>query len=546
MAGTTAPGSTEEKVGPTSAEELARTVARLSPAAPHAEALLSAALEALELDAKVDFRTIAEAAAQAERIASGLGRADLRMRARLVRAEALLCEGDAPASGRIAHEAMDWAAGHDDAYVLARSHLAVSSFRLHLGDLPDALAHAVQCVTHTGDDVSAAVRARHLSHLGVTLCESGSLDEARRRFTDGLDIAAAIADPDLSVRLLNNLAYAVLKSGDHAEAQRLVTEMRAISARRGAPLSPAYLDTIARVELMHDRYDDVEATLGPILDGRAGPVDDLSLAESLLTVAEARRLRGATAAAQQGLDQAIEVCAGSDLPSVRARIREEQAQLFAATGHYREAYEEYRLFHAEMQALQSAQSEARARTLQAVFEAEEARRESERFREMAQRDPLTGLHNRRYADEHLELLLQRSANRGTPLSAALVDLDYFKRVNDTLSHAAGDAVLRHVAELLSGAGGDSWLVARLGGEEFLLVLPDTDADSAMRCCESVRTSIAAHPWQPVTGALPVTASIGVTTVAGADTTPSALLARADRNLYAAKRSGRNRVVADPG
>ncbi|RZU54228.1 diguanylate cyclase (GGDEF)-like protein [Krasilnikovia cinnamomea] len=533
----------EAIVGPI--RDIARTVAQLSPATPHAEALLAAALDAMELDSKVDFGVIAEVAAQAERIASALGRADLRMRARLVRAEALLSEGDAPASGRIAHEALDWAVGHGHEYVLARGHLAVSSFRLHLGDLPDALAHAVQCVTHTGEDVSAAVRARHLSHLGVTLCESGSLDEARRRFRDGLDIATAIGDADLSVRLLNNLAYAVLKSGDATEAQRLVAEMRTISARRGAPLSPAYLDTIARVELVHHQYDEVEATLGPILDGRAGPVDDLSLAESLLTVAEARRLRGATTTAQQGLDRAREVCAGSDLQSVRARIREEQAQLFAATGDYHRAYEEYRLFHAETQALQSAQSEARARTLQAVFEAEEARRESERFREMAQRDPLTGLHNRRYVDEQLELLLRQAANRAAPLSAALIDLDYFKRINDNLSHAAGDAVLQRIAELLSGGAADSWLVARLGGEEFLLVLPDTDPGTAMRRCEEVRQAIAAHPWQPVTGALPVTASIGVTTVADADITPSALLARADRNLYAAKRSGRNRVVADP-
>ncbi|GAB1692083.1 diguanylate cyclase [Krasilnikovia sp. M28-CT-15] len=539
-------GVAEATVGPIPTLEIARAVAALSPAVPHAETLLSAALEAMELDSKVDFRTIAEAAAQAEQIASGLGRADLRMRARLVRAEALLCEGDAQAAGRIAHEALDWAVGHGHEYVLARSHLAVSSFRLHLGDLPDALAHSVQCVAHTGEDVPAGIRARHLSHLGVTLCESGSLDEAQRRFSDGLDIAATIGDAELSVRLLNNLAYAVLKSGDNAQAQRLVAEMRSISAQRGAPLSPAYLDTIARVELKHHQYDEVEATLGPILDGSAGPVDDLSLAESLLTVAEARRLRGATTIAQEGLDRAVEVCAGSDLQSVRARIREEQAQLYAATGHYRQAYEEYRTFHAETQALQSAQSEARARTLQAVFEAEEARRESERFREMAQRDPLTGLHNRRYVDEQLALLLRQAANRGTPLSAALVDLDYFKRINDTLSHAAGDVVLQRVAGLLSGDGTDSWLVARLGGEEFLLVLPDTDADTAMRRCEQVRQAIAAHPWQPVTGALPVTASIGVTTVADADVTASALLARADRNLYAAKRSGRNRVVADPG
>ncbi|GAB1640723.1 diguanylate cyclase [Krasilnikovia sp. MM14-A1259] len=530
----------------TAAVDIARTVAELSASAPHAEARLSAALEAMELDSKDDFRTIARAAERAEEIASGLGRTDLRMRARLVRAEALLCEGDASAAGRIAHEVRDWALEDGDAYVRARSHLMVSAFRRHLGDLSDALAYAVECVASTADDVPAGIRARHLSHLGVTLCEGGSLDEARRRFSEGLDIAATTGDAELSLRLLNNLAYAALKSDDGAEAQRLVAEMRAISSRHDTPLSGPYLDTIARVELVHHQYAEAEATLRPILDGGTGSVDDLTLAESLLTVAQARRLRGAVASAQAGLDEAVRVCVDSDLQSVRARIRDEQAQLHAATGHYREAYEEYRLFHAETEALHSAQREARARTLQAVYEAEEARRESVRFREMAQRDPLTGLHNRRYVDEQLAVLLERAANRGTPLSAALIDLDYFKRINDTLSHAAGDAVLQHVAELLVGSDAGSGVVARLGGEEFVLLLPDTGADAALRHCERVREAIAGHAWQPVTGALPVTASIGVaTTAVGGDTTPSALLAQADRNLYAAKRSGRNRVVADP-
>ncbi|MEV6596814.1 GGDEF domain-containing protein [Actinoplanes sp. NPDC051346] len=83
------------------------------------------------------------------------------------------------------------------------------------------------------------------------------------------------------------------------------------------------------------------------------------------------------------------------------------------------------------------------------------------------------------------------------------------------------------------------------GEEFVLVLPGVDADESVRRCERLRRSIAGHAWRPITGDLPVTASIGVTTVADGASTPSALLAAADRNLYAAKRSGRNRVVADP-
>jgi diguanylate cyclase (GGDEF)-like protein len=128
---------------------------------------------------------------------------------------------------------------------------------------------------------------------------------------------------------------------------------------------------------------------------------------------------------------------------------------------------------------------------------------------------------------------------------ALVDLDHFKRINDTLSHATGDVVLQQVAALLAESVTGPAVAARLGGEEFLLILPDADLGEAVRRCEQLRQAIAVHTWTSVTGDIPVTASIGVTTVADGHSTPSALLAQADRNLYAAKRSGRNRVIADP-
>ncbi|HEV7965050.1 MAG TPA: GGDEF domain-containing protein, partial [Actinoplanes sp.] len=172
------------------------------------------------------------------------------------------------------------------------------------------------------------------------------------------------------------------------------------------------------------------------------------------------------------------------------------------------------------------------------------RRISDHFREMAHRDALTGLYNRRFVDERLPALLGEALARGTPISVAIVDLDHFKRINDTLSHSTGDTVLQHIAQLLAEAAAGPDLVARMGGEEFLLAFPGVDAVDAARRCERLRLAIRAHLWQPVTGTLPVTASIGVTTTADGVGTMSALLAQADRNLYTAKRGGRDQVVAD--
>jgi diguanylate cyclase (GGDEF)-like protein len=202
--------------------------------------------------------------------------------------------------------------------------------------------------------------------------------------------------------------------------------------------------------------------------------------------------------------------------------------------------------------LQSAQRDARARAMQAMYEAGEARRQSRRYREMSLRDALTGLYNRRHIDEQLSALLSPGSLPAAPVSVALLDLDHFKRINDTFGHEVGDAVLRRVAALLQSAvpadgarvlGGS--FAARMGGEEFLLVLADTEPGRAAALAEDLRTTIAGHPWADLTGEVPVTVSIGVTgTAASSSPTPADLLSRADAHLYRAKKLGRDRVVTD--
>jgi diguanylate cyclase (GGDEF)-like protein len=200
--------------------------------------------------------------------------------------------------------------------------------------------------------------------------------------------------------------------------------------------------------------------------------------------------------------------------------------------------------------LQSAERDARARALQAMYETTEARQQSRRYRELSLRDPLTGLYNRRYVDDELPRLLGRGAGTGETVTVALLDLDHFKRVNDTRSHEVGDRVLCAVAGLLQDAGvsavaGDGSFVARMGGEEFLLVLTGADPATAARHLEDVRRTVRSHPWAELTGDLPVTVSIGATSTAcAAVSTPAEMLGRADAHLYLAKRQGRDRVVTD--
>jgi diguanylate cyclase (GGDEF)-like protein len=279
------------------------------------------------------------------------------------------------------------------------------------------------------------------------------------------------------------------------------------------------------------------------LDGDAG-------ADFLLTLAEVRRRRGHLGEAQESLDEAVRRCDRYGLTSIRVRARREQAELHAASGDFRAAYEEHKLYTDELMDLQSAERDARARALQAMYETTEARRQTRRYRELSLRDPLTGMYNRRYVDDELPRLLARGAGTGGTVTVALLDLDHFKAVNDTRSHEVGDRVLCAVAELLQEAGlsasaGDGSFAARMGGEEFLLVLTGADPATAARHLEDVRRAVRSHPWAELTGDLPVTVSIGAASATGStDDTPVELLGRADAHLYLAKRQGRDRVVTD--
>ncbi|MBS0193219.1 MAG: GGDEF domain-containing protein [Proteobacteria bacterium] len=159
-----------------------------------------------------------------------------------------------------------------------------------------------------------------------------------------------------------------------------------------------------------------------------------------------------------------------------------------------------------------------------------------RLQDLADRDGLTGIANRRRFDGFLEECLQRVPVRGRPLGLAMADVDHFKAYNDGHGHQAGDELLRRVARLLAdGVRGDT-LVARYGGEEFAIVAPDCDLPTMREVAERLRTQVE-------TAALGVTISIGICACDPASPeSADALLARADAALYRAKEEGRNRVV----
>jgi len=174
----------------------------------------------------------------------------------------------------------------------------------------------------------------------------------------------------------------------------------------------------------------------------------------------------------------------------------------------------------------------------------------ESLRVQSLRDPLTGLYNRRYLEENLQREVLRCERRGLPLSVLMLDVDHFKRFNDQHGHAAGDALLASIAHTLQAMTREEDIACRYGGEEFTVVMPETDSVGAQRRAEEIRKAIAATTVLHLRKQLgPNTASLGIATFPEGARTPQELLELADAALYRAKAEGRNRVAVhgqEPG
>jgi two-component system cell cycle response regulator len=163
--------------------------------------------------------------------------------------------------------------------------------------------------------------------------------------------------------------------------------------------------------------------------------------------------------------------------------------------------------------------------------------------EMAVTDALTGLYNRRYLETHLASLIEHAVNRGKSLAVLTLDVDFFKSVNDTHGHDAGDRVLQEISGRIRSSIRNIDLACRTGGEEFVVVLPGTDVQTAERVGERIRRTVAARPFNAGPGChLNITVSLGISGLSSLEDGVEDILKRADQALYRAKREGRNRVV----
>lgn len=436
--------------------------------------------------------------------------------------------GDYAASlGRL-EEALALVQAHPDEGAEATLYAGLGKVYMRLGELSKSREFHELALAHRRTLGDEAGIATSLNSLGVVRLRTGE----QRKATDA---AAASADFQLARSLFEEAEVLAAKCGDfHMQALALGNIGSAIAfdgdLDRAMPLFRRQLDS---VRAMRDRHNE---------------------ALCLTNIGEAHRLAGHCEEAVESLTAALSI--GEELQSkarvMRAHLelshcREAQGDAAAALAHFKQ-------YHALEGELRSEEAEEKARNLVVQMAVRKVREEAETYRverdklaaanvelvEAVHVDVLTGLANRRYLEAHLPALFEqmRTENRG--LGLALADIDHFKDINDRYSHTVGDEVLRTVGKILRAACRPSDMAVRYGGEEFVLMLPDTRLAHARAACQRLRAAVAGYPWGEIHAGLKVTISIGVTDDQGRASTAE-MLSGADRQLYEAKRAGRNCV-----
>jgi len=535
----TLPGTRPASAGPTAvADPRPRAVAEL------AVADLAAELEALETCRYTDRRGLDDRALAVLAVARRHDLAPEQARARLVIADEAGRGDDDSGAFEDVQAILRHGRANGDATITARAESILAWCLWRMGAMGEALSHAVEAVRCLPDSAPEHFRVDHLMVLAFMSALQSGDDSYVEPFQRVLVDAERLGNPHLLLASLNNFAWTYWSRGRAADALPLVARMEEVSRDHGVALNSTILDTIASVLLDVGELTRAEEVAQSILDPAVADAEARATPEALLTLAKLRHRRGLVAEALALVLRAEQLAVERGLPEIMATATEDKSRLLAETGDHRGAYEALRTAYETSKQMRDRESDARATALHALFETDQMRRRSVALEELAERDSLTGLWNRRHLDRLLPDLLADHRDRGVPLSLAIADLDHFKRINDTRSHLVGDATLARVGLLLERAAPEPAFTARLGGEEFVFVLPGMDAARAAAFCESVRARVRGQRWDLITDGLGVTVSIGVATAPPAGSV-SDLLGRADEALYVAKRSGRDQVRSDP-
>jgi diguanylate cyclase (GGDEF)-like protein len=405
--------------------------------------------------------------------------------------------------------------------------------------------------------------SRPLSNLGNIYHDLTEFVKALKAYQEAYRLLATTPERTHGI-VLGNIGRTLLALGRYAEAENNLQDSLALFDTLGdAPYRAAAQLKLGQLysatgNLSQARHH-LEASLRPLPSGESMPWRD----EALLALGQLQLRLGELAEATDSLTQALALAEQNQVVSMLLEIHRALAESYERLSNLVAALAHLKAFARYQERLLKEKADRALRAALVAFEVDRVkqeqahyqRRNSElvalrcqleeqnaRLKELALSDPLTGLRNRRYLEDHLDEVLASAERYGRELSVVLIDIDSFKLINDNHSHTLGDAVLIAMARLLAGQLRQADVVVRYGGEEFVIVLPETPLTQALIAAEKLRQAVEGYPWQTLAADLTVTISCGLASHQPG-LTRNELLRLADQELYRAKRSGRNRVCA---
>lgn len=357
-----------------------------------------------------------------------------------------------------------------------------------------------------------------------------ALQRARHYGTQAVAMARRDGDVYRQIVSQGNLAEVQAIAGEFEPAEALLRDVIATAGQHGfraVEMRSRY--NLGEMRALQGRYQDALNELHGVLDDLRRNGDH----ETTRMRVHSALYRTYKALGQ--FEQALQHCEAYYAIEMQRSALQAQAQARLMVNRLDM---EQALLMADRALMDAARERVKASELEAEKRALEAR--SEALHRDAHEDPLTGLHNRRRVDQDLPVLVDQARDERRPLQIAVLDVDWFKLVNDQHGHAVGDEVLRQVAHILRERLRTRDMAARLGGEEFLIALVDSLPVTAREICERLRIAVQDHDWNALAAGLKVTISIGLADATGSSDAASALQ-RADQALYRAKNEGRNRV-----
>jgi diguanylate cyclase (GGDEF)-like protein len=439
-----------------------------------------------------------------------------------------------------------------------------------LGDFEGALEHLLAGLRILQQEDSPSLGSL-LNNIGNVYLELGDNREALSFFRraleplrqDGVERAIGIA--------LGNVGRANSALGDHEEALRVYQDSLERHRQNGDdPYIPPALARLATALGALGKDDEAQQAFDQALEMIDSPRHGEFADEVLAAAGRFHLERDELDEAVTRLSQALDLIPADESTRRLYELHQALSDAFERRGDLGEALKHFKAYHEISQAVVDSSTTVRIRGLMLQFDVERTRQQEEIVRlrnlellqenqdlqvrqeqlfaenrqlhQISIEDSLTRLYNRRYLDLQLGVEVSRARRYSRPLCVAMCDVDHFKDINDRHSHTVGDEVLRTLAKLFRDAARVSDLIARFGGEEFLMILTDTDIVGAESLAQRIRAVVADYDWGKLARGLRVTLSIGVAELRES-MDGSILLAAADARLYAAKRAGRDCVVA---